>query len=90
MVEALRRFGWELTAAWIALVAATCLSWYLGDGHGAATVGSIGVLVVAFMKVHVVGQHFMELRGAPPMLRRLFRAWCVVAGSLLIVMYAAG
>jgi Prokaryotic Cytochrome C oxidase subunit IV len=80
----------ELAGAWAVLVLATCLSWYLGDGHGPRTAGSLAVLAVAFAKVHLVGRHFLELRGAPPVLRRLFDGWCAGACTLLIVLYLIG
>jgi len=74
-------------AAWAALMAATLTSWYLGDGHGAAKAATIGVLAVAFAKVFLVGRYFMELRDAPPALRRLFAGWVVVVCSVLVTMY---
>jgi hypothetical protein len=86
-----RRPGRDLTVpAWLVLVAATLLSWYLGDGHCAREVATVGVLVVAFGKVYLVGRYFMELRDAPRALRYGFAGWCVVMCLVLTTLYLVG
>ncbi|MCW3040456.1 MAG: hypothetical protein JWM31_2361, partial [Solirubrobacterales bacterium] len=47
-------------------------------------------LVLAFGKAWIVGHEFMELRHAPPLLRRVFAGWVLVVGTTLTVMYLAG
>ena len=78
----------RITAVWALLVAATAASLVLGSegGSGAKAhpVVSVAVLVIAMLKVRLVGLHFMELRAAPALLRRAFEAYCVVVGLLLI------
>jgi len=77
---------------WLVLVAATLASWSLGSGHGlsrGATAG-VAVLVVAFVKVRLVGLYFMELRSAPIPLRLAFEAWVLVVGGVLIGLYLSG
>lgn len=76
--------------AWLALMAATTLSWWLGEGHGPVRVASVGVISLAFAKVYVVGQHFMELKDAPLALRLLFGGWCAAVCTLLVAMYLFG
>lgn len=75
--------------AWVVLVAATLVSWWLGDGHGDPRPASVGVIAVAFLKVYVVGRYFMELRAAPPQLHLAFAAWCVIVPAILIGLYLA-
>lgn len=75
---------------WAALVAATLISLALGEdwiGHG--DVAAALVIVIAFIKVRLVGMHFMELRHAPMPLRLVFQAYCAIASIVLIVLYLA-
>ena len=69
------------TLAWLILVAATGLGWWLGQaGEGNAQgvrLATAGVIVVAFIKVWIVGFQFMELRYAPRWLRHSFDAWII-------------
>lgn len=76
-------------AAWAALVLATLVSWWLGDGHGDPRPATVGVIAVAFLKVYAIGRYFMELREAPPQLHLAFAAWCAAVGTVLIAMYLA-
>jgi hypothetical protein len=71
----------------LVLIAATLVSVWLGDGHGARRAATVTVIAVAVAKVHLVGQHFMGLRTAPVGLRVAFAAWLVLIGGLLIGMY---
>jgi heme/copper-type cytochrome/quinol oxidase subunit 4 len=77
------------TAVWVVLVAATLLSFWLGTDHGlsSATARAVVILVVAFVKIRLVGLHFMELRAAPLALRALFEGYCVVVCLGLIGFY---
>jgi hypothetical protein len=78
---------------WLGLLAATCLSWALGTSGATGSRRELGgavILTVAFVKVRFVGHWFMELRGAPTVLRRLFDGWCVLVSVLLIVMLMVG
>lgn len=75
---------------WAALVAATLISLALGEdwiGHG--DLAAALVIAIAFIKVRLVGMHFMELRHAPLPLRLAFQAYCGVASIVLIVLYLA-
>jgi Prokaryotic Cytochrome C oxidase subunit IV len=73
--------------AWLALMGATLVSWYLGDGHGAPQHATVMVIAVAFAKVYLVGHSFMELRDAAMPLRRVFGGWVLIVGLALIAMY---
>jgi hypothetical protein len=76
--------------AWLVLVAATAVSWSLGHGHGARELATAGVIALAFAKVLVVGEYFMELRHAPPVMRCVFATWVAVVGAALVAMYLLG
>ncbi|MFC4011172.1 cytochrome C oxidase subunit IV family protein [Nonomuraea purpurea] len=79
----------RVMAAWLFLMGATVLSWYLGDGHGARQFATVVVLAVAFIKVYLVGRYFMELREAHRALHLLFGGWTVVVCAVLIAMFIA-
>tara|TARA_R110001599_G_scaffold353591_1_gene594111 strand:- start:4197 stop:4481 length:285 start_codon:yes stop_codon:yes gene_type:complete len=67
--------------AWLILMVATAAGWWLGQaGQGdaqAVHLATIGVIVVAFIKVWIVGFQFMELRYAPRWLRYSFDVWLI-------------
>ena len=73
--------------AWVTLVIATCISWWLGVGHGPQTFAAVAVIAVAFLKVYLVGAHFMDLRAAPALLRTAFNAWILLTSGALIGIY---
>lgn len=82
----------RLVVVWLALMAATALSWWVGGEHGPPVegirVGAAVALAVAFVKVHYVGLEFMELRGAPAGLRWAFEGWVAVVGGVVVALYA--
>ncbi|MGQ0481841.1 MAG: cytochrome C oxidase subunit IV family protein [Pseudonocardia sp.] len=79
----------RISVVWGVLIAATLLSWWLGTGHGFDSVvtASVSILVVAFVKVRLVGLYFMELRDSPLPLRAIFEAYCLVACGVVIGMF---
>jgi hypothetical protein len=83
------------TAAWLFLVGATAASWLLGTDHGLSShyhdAAAAIILVLAVIKVRIVGTYFMELRAAPVLLRSIFDTYCAVVLLLLFVgMFALG
>lgn len=79
------------SAAWLFLVALTCVSWVVGTWHGSPgenVPASLVIIAVAVFKVRLVGLHFMELRDAPWQLRGTFEGYCVVLLGLLCTLYA--
>ena len=70
----------RVSVVWGVLICATALSWWLGAGHGIASPlgASAAVLVVAMIKIRLVGRYFMELRRAPWPLRTVFEVYCLV------------
>jgi hypothetical protein len=47
------------------------------------------IAVVAFVKVHLVGMYFMELRHAPRVLKFSFSAWTVLTCAIVVGLYLA-
>lgn len=84
--------GRRVALVWVVLVGATIVSWILGTDHGGAghRTASLLVILVAFVKLRLVGLHFMELRDAPPALRGIFEGYCVVVCGLVLGLYLAG
>jgi hypothetical protein len=85
--KAVRHAGRPITIVWAVLMVATLVSWYLGDGHGATKFAAVMVIVTGFVKVAMIGDHFMELRNAPPQLRWPFLGWCIVVPGILCGIY---
>jgi hypothetical protein len=76
----------RFTLVWITLVAATLLSFEtMILGH--AGIGRALILIIAFIKVLLVGREFMELRHAPPLLLWLFQGWVVAVCAVLLVLF---
>ena len=80
-----------IIGAWAVLMVLTAASWWagiesttIGFGHQAIMVG---ILVLTFAKIFVVGHSFMELRLASSWLVRLFSVWCVAVCIVLSTMY---
>jgi caa(3)-type oxidase subunit IV len=81
----------RISVVWLVLIAATLISWRVGTDHGLqAHLATTIVLLVAFIKVRLVGLYFMELRGAPLPLRAIFEGYCVAVCAMVIVIYLAG
>lgn len=80
-----------MTIAWLILVAATGIGWWLGQTGQASNQGmalaTAGVIIVAFIKVWIVAFQFMELRHAPRWLRHAFDAWIIaICVALLVIL----
>lgn len=70
------------------LVAATLLTWLLGvESHAAQTVAGVGVLAIGFVKLRLVGIHFMEIGTAPVVLRAIFESYVVGVFLILTTLY---
>jgi Prokaryotic Cytochrome C oxidase subunit IV len=83
----------RVTVVFACLVIATCVTWWLGSGHGlsgGALRFAVGVtIVIAFAKIYFIGQDFMELRHAPTALRAAFAAWVLVISVAAVGLYVA-
>jgi heme/copper-type cytochrome/quinol oxidase subunit 4 len=80
----------RLTIVWLALMVATCVStWMLSLHEFGALVATVGVLVIAGVKIHLVMENFMELRDGPTPVRVLYAGWIVVAVGVILGFYLA-
>jgi hypothetical protein len=79
----------RITLIWVVLILATLTSLLLGadDLVTAVKLASVLVIVIAFIKVRLVGLYFMELRDAPVPLRLIFEGYCLVVCVALVVMF---
>lgn len=77
--------GGGLTLVWATLVVATLLSWWFGAEGG--RLAAVAVVAVAFFKLRLIGNHFMEVRGAPLALRAVFEAYCISVCAMILVFY---
>jgi hypothetical protein len=73
--------------AWLLLVVATGITWYLGEIHASGTAAIVAMLVIAFIKGRLVILDFMELRAAPRLWRILLEGWLLVVGGLILLAY---
>lgn len=76
-----------LTYAWAFLTAVTLVSWWISRGTGGPlqlnTAITLGVLLIAVVKVHLVIRYFMEVRHAPAWLKRVTFVWLLTLFLLL-------
>jgi len=74
------------TTVYLILAFATIASWFIGteeaDSHE-TLVGAI-VITIAFVKLRLVGNHFMEIGNAPTPLRAVFETY--VFGTLAVLL----
>lgn len=73
--------------AWLVLIVATAITWYLGEVGAAGTTSIIAMLLIAFVKGRLVILDFMELREAPRMWRVLLEGWLILVSSLILLAY---
>ncbi len=73
--------------AWLILMVATGITWYLGEVGAAGTLSIVAMLVIAFVKGRLVILDFMELRHAPALWRALLEGWLILVSSLILLAY---
>ena len=73
--------------AWLILVLATGITWYLGEVGAAGTGAIVAMLAIAFVKGRLVILDFMELRRAPVLWRLLLEGWLLLVSSLILLAY---
>ena len=73
--------------AWLLLLIATGITWWLGDVGAAGTGVILAMLAIVFVKGRVVILDFMELRDAPLMWRLLLEGWLILVGGLILLAY---
>jgi uncharacterized membrane protein len=88
-------FGRRLGVVWALLSAVTAAQYFalMAGGATAPTVNTVittSVILVSLIKVRVIVTEFMEVRHAPPGLRRLADLWLVLTAAALLGTYFAG
>jgi hypothetical protein len=82
----------RLSVTWLVLASLTLA--YLWIDHsrspGASVAVTVGVIVIALVKVRIIFREFMEVRRAPPLLRRLTDAWVLLLAAGLLGSYFIG
>ena len=73
--------------AWVVLMIATGITWYLGEVGAAGTAAIVAMLAIAFVKGRLVILDFMELRHAPRLWRILLEGWMLLVGGLILLAY---
>ncbi|MEN9480775.1 MAG: hypothetical protein RLZZ298_2170 [Pseudomonadota bacterium] len=73
--------------AWLILIIATGITWYLGEVGAAGTAAIVAMLAIAFVKGRLVILDFMELRDAPLLWRVLLEGWLILVSSLILLAY---
>jgi caa(3)-type oxidase subunit IV len=73
--------------AWLILLVATAITWYLGEVGAAGTAAIVAMLAIAFVKGRLVILDFMELREAPRLWRILLEGWLILVSSLILIAY---
>ena len=79
--------------AWIVLLVATAITWWLGERGTAGKAGSTAVftmLGLAFIKGRLVIHDFMELRHAPTMWKILLLGWLAFVLGMIVLAYWMG
>lgn len=74
---------------WLVLLAATVVTWWLGESGLASSAGAASVLLMfalAFVKGWLIIMDFMELRHAPALWRRVMVGW--LAGVIALILLA--
>ncbi len=92
--EMMSLFLKPVSAAWLLLMLATCLSWWLGQDHDLSApqtsdyrLISSGLILIAFIKVRIVIFYFMEVRQAPLALKLVCDTWVLLVCGAILYLY---
>ncbi len=86
-------FNVPINRIWVALLAATGITYWLGEAGASLQIGMASVLVMltmSFAKGMWVIYDFMELRHAPSMWRFLVGGWLVFVIAMIALAYWIG
>ncbi|MFA5938938.1 MAG: cytochrome C oxidase subunit IV family protein [Sinimarinibacterium sp.] len=72
---------------WLILVVATLFTWHFGSDTGDRSLATAVVIAVAFIKIRLVGNYFMEIREAPAALRCIFEGYCLFVCAMILGLY---
>jgi hypothetical protein len=83
----MRMVGDLPTVLWVFLSLATVVSWQVGVESSAHVAAGSVVLAIGFIKLRLVGIHFMEIGNAPVALRALFETYCALTFAVLLTLF---
>lgn len=89
MQAAQRHREWPVWLICTVLVAATLLGFALAEGLAPARIAASAAIVLAAFKIHLVFDHYMELRWHHRPLRQALTAWLALVTAILLVTYWA-
>ncbi|BAZ92878.1 hypothetical protein TspCOW1_22640 [Thiohalobacter sp. COW1] len=75
------------TLVWLLLVALTLLTWGVGQEGLNGPAVSLGLLAVALVKGHLVGDFFMGLRRVRGLWRWVIALWLLLPGGLIALAF---
>jgi Prokaryotic Cytochrome C oxidase subunit IV len=80
---------WPVWCVWAVLAGASLLGFLLAEGMAPARVAASGAIVLAALKIHLVFDHYMELRWHHKPLRQMLAAWLAAVTAILLGGYWA-
>jgi hypothetical protein len=84
MDGAAQRRDWPLALIWVLLAGASLGGFLLGEGWAPARIATSAAIVLAAIKIHLVFDHYMELRWRHRPLRQLLAAWLALVTAILL------
>lgn len=78
-----------VAAVWLALIAASLAGFALAEGLAPARIAATLAIVLALFKIHLVFDHYMELRWQHRPLRAMLAGWLAAVGAILLTGYWA-
>lgn len=72
---------------WVVLSLATVVSWQVGVESSAHVAAGSAVMAIGFIKLRLVGIHFMEIGNAPVALRATFEAYVALTFVVLLALF---
>lgn len=88
-IQRVTRFQDRTTLVYVILTAATIISWFLGTEEAESHETLVGAIVIAiaFVKLRLVGIHFMEIGHAPTPLRAAFESYVAVSLAAVLGLF---
>lgn len=81
----------RLSVIWLLLLAATALTWSLGEeSRTGGALLAFSLLLITFFKCRAVAWDFMGLAGAGPFWRGLMMGWLLLVLALIGIAYRMG
>ncbi len=80
---------WPVWAVWTVLTGTSLLGFLLAEGQAPAKVAATAAILLAAVKIHLVFDHYMELRWQHRPLRQMLAVWLAVVTVILLGGYWA-